>query len=716
MRRKFLSVLLSVLVQTAVCAQEDPLFRNSDASIEQRIRDLLSRATPAEKIALFGYNSPGIARLGIPPYNWWNEALHGVARAGEATVFPQAIALAATFNDSLMLRIAGAISTEARAKYNLASRQGRRTQYMGLTFWSPNINIFRDPRWGRGQETYGEDPYLTSRMGSSFVRGMQGSDPRYLKTSACAKHLAVHSGPEATRHTFNAVVDEKDLRETYLYAFHTLANAGVESIMCGYNRVNGEPCCTGKTLLHNIVRDEWKFKGHLVTDCWALEDIWLRHKVLDNAVVVAAEAVKVGINVDCSNLMQDNLQAALDQKLITMDDIDRALMPALRTQFKLGFYDDPESVPYHMLAEDDVHSQQHVALARQAAQQSMVLLKNNKGVLPLKAGAVNSILVTGANSASMDAMVANYHGVSADIVTFVEGITAAAGPAMGVQYDLGCNDSDTVRFGGLWASENSDVTIAVLGLTPVLEGEAGDAFLAAHGGDKKDLSIPAAHEAFLKALRQKHQKPIIAVLTSGSAIDIEALSPYADAIILAWYPGEQGGHALADILFGNVSPSGRLPLTFYKSLDDLPPYENYEMKGRTYRYFKGKTQYPFGYGLSYTTFSYAWKQLPLKKYAGKDTLSVTITIKNTGAFAADEVAQAYVIYPEQDRMPLKELKQFRRVSIEANGAQDITLKIPIADLRKWNTKKGKWELPQGEYTLFVGGHSEDVRIRTAFRL
>jgi beta-glucosidase len=709
-------VVLVLLCISPAFAQQDLPFRNANLSNDQRVKDLLARLTPEEKISLLGYNSPGVARLGIPAYNWWNEALHGVARAGEATIFPQAIALAATFNDSLHLQIADVIATEARAKYNLAVKLERRTQYMGLTFWSPNINIFRDPRWGRGQETYGEDPYLTSRMGSAFIKGLQGSDPRYLKTSACAKHLAVHSGPEANRHTFNAIVDEKDLRETYLYSFHALVNAGVESVMCAYNRVNGEPCCTGKTLLKTILQDEWKFKGHIVTDCWALEDIWLRHKVLNDAVITSAAALKAGINLDCSNLLQDNLPKALQQKLISVEDLDAALMPSLRTHFKLGFYDAPETLPYHSLGEESVHAKRHIDLARKAAQQSMVLLKNDNGILPLKASQYSSILVTGANAASMDAMVANYHGVSSDIVTFTEGITKAAGPATGVQYDLGCNDTDSVHFGGLWASENSDVTIAVLGLNPVLEGEEGDAFLAAHGGDKNDLNIPASHLAFLKALRSKHKKPIIAVVTAGSAINIAALEPYADAIILAWYPGEQGGHALADILFGKVSPSGRLPVTFYKSLNDLPAYDNYQMQGRTYRYFKGATQFPFGFGLSYTTFTYAWKQKPLKKYTVKDTLSVVITIKNTGAMSSDEVAQAYIDYPEGERMPLKELKQFKRVSIPAHGQREVTLRIPVADLQKWNTQKGKWELYKGEYTLYIGGHSGDEQLKGVFRL
>ncbi len=714
----FINTLLFIfLISLTVSAQPNTKpYQDARLPTDERINNLLKQLTLEEKIQLLGFNSKGVPRLGIPVYNWWNEALHGVARAGEATVFPQAIALAATFNDDLQHSIADVISTEARAKYNLAVKLDRRIQYMGLTFWSPNINIFRDPRWGRGQETYGEDPYLTARMGKAFVRGLQGNDPHYLKTSACAKHFAAHSGPEANRHTFNAIVDEKDLRETYLYAFHELVNIGVESVMCGYNRLNDEPCCTGNTLLRTILRDEWKFKGHVVTDCWALEDIWLRHKVMPDAVHVAAAAIKAGVNLDCSNMLQDDLLKAINQKLITEKDIDNALIPSMRTQFKLGFYDDQKLVPYTSLGKENIHSQNNIEQARKAAQQSMVLLKNDKGILPLKPELYGSILVAGANAASLDALLGNYHGVSSDVVTFVEGITKAAGPATVVQYDLGCNDVDSVHFGGLWASENSDVTIAVVGLTPVLEGEEGDAFLAANGGDKVDLNIPASHIAYLKALRKKHKKPIIAVITAGSAVNIAAIEPYADAIVLAWYPGEQGGNALADILFGKVSPSGRLPVTFYKSFNDLPAYDDYATKGRTYRYFNGSVQYPFGFGLSYTQFAYTWKQKPLQSYKTKDAISFTIAVKNTGDADGDEVVQAYIRYPSGDRVPLKEMKQFKRVHVAKGEQQEVTLHIPISDLQKWNLKKSAWEIVPGKYTVFAGGNSQDEKITYSFTI
>ena len=492
-------------------AQEKQLFRDHHQTVDKRVKDLLSRLTLEEKISLLGYTSKAVPRLGIPAYNWWNEALHGVARAGKATVFPQAIGAAASFNDALLHEEANAISTEARAKYNLAVAQGRRTQYLGLTFWSPNINIFRDPRWGRGQETYGEDPFLTATMGSAFVKGLQGNDPRYLKASAGAKHFAVHSGPEEGRHTFNAIIDEKDLRETYLYAFKKLVDVGVESIMCAYNRVNDEPCCTGNTLLHNILHNEWKFTGHVVTDCWALEDVWLRHKVLPNSIVTAAAAIKAGVDLDCSFLLQDDVIKAIQQNLLTEAEVDSALAAILRTQMKLGFYDPATLNPFAKYGEDSISNNYHTALARKMAQQSMVLLKNDKNILPLNKNNYGAIMVVGPNAASLDALLGNYHGVSAKSVNFVEGITAAVNSGTRVEYDQGCDYADTIHFGGTWAAGNADITVALIGFTAVYEGEEGDAFLAEGGGDRKSISLPASHIAYIKALRNGNKKPIIAV-------------------------------------------------------------------------------------------------------------------------------------------------------------------------------------------------------------
>lgn len=710
-------ILLVSLITTIANAQTGTeKFRDPSLPVEVRVKDLVGRLTVEEKISLLGFNSKAVPRLGIPAYNWWNEALHGVARAGKATVFPQAIGMAATFNDQLLNEVANAISTEARAKYNMATAKDRRLQYMGLTFWSPNINIFRDPRWGRGQETYGEDPYLTARMGVAFVKGMQGNDPTYLKTAACAKHFAVHSGPEEGRHSFNAIVDEKDLRETYLYAFKKLVDAGVESVMCAYNRVNNEPCCTSETLLKRILRNEWKFKGHVVTDCWALDDIWKFHKVMNDRVEVAAAAIKAGINLDCSDLLQADLMKAYERKLVTAAEIDSSLAGILRTQVRLGFYDDTKKNPFSLLGEKDVNSKEHIELARKAAQQSMVLLKNDNNLLPISTEKYGSIMVLGPNAGAMDPMVANYHGMTGNIVTFAEGITEAAGPGVAVQYDQGSDYTDTTRFGGLWAAGNSDITIAVIGLTPVLEGEEGDAFLAAKGGDKPDLDIPAPHMKLLKELRQKG-KPVVVVVTAGSAIDIAKIEPYADAIIMAWYPGEQGGNALADLVFGKVSPSGRLPVTFYKSFNDLPAYEDYGLKGRTYRYFDGAVQYPFGYGLSYTNFNYENILHQSNIRSLKDSITISVNVSNAGNFTeADEVVQLYVQYPGYNRMPLVELKQFQRITVPKGQVKKVDFKLPVIELQKWDEKKQQWKLFPGEYKIFLGSNSRDIKQQVSLRL
>jgi len=713
LRLLFILLLFTIPVNKILAQQDITPFKNASNPIEIRVADLLRQLTLEEKISLLGYQSKAVPRLGIPAYNWWNEALHGVARAGNATIFPQAIGIAATFNDELWHECADAISTEARAKYNLAAKQGNHMQYMGLTFWSPNINIFRDPRWGRGQETYGEDPYLTATMGAAFVKGIQGNDANHLKASACAKHFAVHSGPESERHGFNAIVDEKDLRETYLYAFKKLVDAGVESVMCAYNRVNSEPCCTGNILLQAILHSEWKFKGHVVTDCYALQDIYTRHKTLPNSVQVAAAAIKAGVNLDCSNLLQDDVLKAIEQKLLTEKEVDSSLAHTLRTELKLGFFDDSISSRYAHYGDDSISNIYHRSLARKIAQQSMVLLKNDKNILPLPENKYPAIMIVGPNAASLDALIGSYHGVNNDAVNFVEGITRAAGAGTRIEYDMGCDYKDTTRFGGIWAAGNAAITIAVIGLTPVYEGEEGDAFLAEGGADRKNLSLPAAHIAYLKALRKGTKTPIIAVINAGSAVDVSSIAEYADAVILAWYPGEEGGNALADILFGKVSPSGHLPVTFYNSFSDLPAYADYSMKGRTYRYFTGKVQYPFGFGMSYTSFDYTWIKQPVVQ---KDSISFSAKIKNTGSYNGDEVVQVYVSYPEQPGMPVKELKAFRRVSLNTSGETAIEFSIPLSELQKWDPKTHRWKINKGGYKIVVGSNAADERLAATIRL
>jgi beta-glucosidase len=712
MYRTFL--IISLIIFTAADANSQQLrqpFRNAGLPIDQRVNDLLNALTLEEKISLLGYKSKAVPRLGIPAYNWWNEALHGVARAGNATIFPQAIGMAASFDDSLLHEVATAISTEARAKYQMGKQKGQHLQYMGLTFWSPNINIFRDPRWGRGQETYGEDPFLTASMGSSFVQGLQGNDPLHLKASACAKHFAVHSGPEADRHSFNAIVSEKDLRETYLYAFKKLVDANVESVMCAYNRVNSEPCCTGQTLLQNILRKEWAFKGHVVTDCYALQDIYTSHKSIPNAVEVAAAAIKAGVNLDCSNLLQDDVMKAVSQKLLSEKEVNQALAKILTTEMKLGFFD--ETSPYEKYGADSIANEYHRSLTKKMATESMVLLKNDKNILPLDKEKYPAVMLVGPNAASLDALLGNYHGVSDQAVNFVEGITKAMGPAARIEYDMGCDYQDTTRFGGIWAATNADITIAFLGLTPVYEGEEGDAFLANGGADRKNFELPAAHIAYLKALRKGTKTPLILVVNSGSALNIASIAPFADAIILAWYPGQEGGIAMADILFGKTSPSGHLPISFYNSFDDLPPYTDYSMKGRTYRYFKRKLQYPFGFGLSYTDFNYEWIRQPSVK---KDSVYFSAKIKNIGKYNGDEVAQVYIHYPDLKELPGKELKSFKRIHLNINEDRTIDFALPLSELKKWDSEKHMWKMNPGKYAIVIGSHSEDERLSATIQL
>ncbi|MFI5152446.1 MAG: glycoside hydrolase family 3 C-terminal domain-containing protein, partial [Chitinophagales bacterium] len=572
--------------------------------------------------------------------------------------------------------------------------------------------LFRDPRWGRGQETYGEDPFLTASMGVSFVLGLQGNDPHYLKTAAGAKHFAVHSGPEAERHGFNAVVDERDLRETYLYAFNKLVGAGVETVMCAYNRINGEPCCTGQGLLRNILRNQWHFSGQIVTDCGALNDIMDKTFHKPSPEELAAEAIKAGVNLECGSILQKDLSRAIEQKLISAVEIDSALAPTLRTRFKLGLFDMPEIQPYRSFGADSVHNPSHIDLARRVARESMVLLKNN-GILPLQKNKYGSIMVVGSNASSLDALVGSYHGINGDLVSFAEGIAKASGPAIAVQYDQGYDNLDTSHFGGIWAASMSDLTIAVIGLTPVLEGEEGDAFLSASGGDKS-MKLPEAQIIYLKKLKKATKKPIIVVIAGGSCFDLSPIEPLADAILFAWYPGEQGGNALADILFGKNSPSGHLPISFYRSLDQLPAYKEYAMKGRTYRYFSGPLQYPFGFGLTYTRFKYSWNLMTKQNFSETDTIQFSVNVQNTGDYDAQDLVQAYIQYPPEPGMPIRELRAYKKVWIEKGSSALANLHIPVSELRKWDSSAHDWKIYPGEYHLIIGESARDQSLEKTF--
>lgn len=703
MIKKNIAIWLCLLILRSAQAQAPQVFNDPEQPVAVRVQDLISRLTLSEKAHFMMDKSPAIPRLGIPEYNWWNESLHGVGRSGVATIFPQAIGLGATFDENLVRRIASAISDEARAIYNVASQKGYRRRYNGLTFWTPNINIFRDPRWGRGQETYGEDPYLTARLGVAFVRGLQGDDDVYLKTAACAKHFAVHSGPERLRHTFNAEVSLKDLHETFLPAFKALVDADVEAVMCAYNRTNGQPCCASNLLLDKILRGDWAFEGHVVSDCWAIVDFYEGHKTVATQAEAAALAVKHGVNLNCGD-EYPALIDAVDQGLIAEAEIDHALATLLKTRFRLGLFDPPGKVPFHTLSAADINSQPHRQLAYEAAVKSMVLLKNN-GVLPLR-NDLSNYFVTGPNAASIDAMLGNYYGVNPEVVTVLEGIAHAVEPGSQVLYRPGAlldrDNSNPID----WTTPNaatSDATFAVLGITGLIEGEEGESIASAHFGDRLDYNLPANQINFLRKLKAGHDRPVIAIITGGSPMNLAEVQNIADAVLLVWYPGEEGGHAVANILFGKEVPSGRLPITFPASLDQLPPYEDYTMQGRTYRYMKAEPLYPFGYGLSYTTFAYTDITLSADRIKRNDPTEVTVKITNTGQHPAEEVVQLYITDHEGSTYtPRYSLKGIKRIRLLPGEATHVSFTI-LPEMLMLVNDEGKSVLEKGTFTISIGG-------------
>jgi beta-glucosidase len=685
-------------------------FQDPENSIDIRADDLINRLTLEEKASLMVYNSPAIERLGVPEYNWWNECLHGVGRAGKAKVFPQSIGMAATFDDELIKQVATAISDEARAKHHAALKKGNRAQYTGLTFWTPNINIFRDPRWGRGQETYGEDPYLTSRMGTAFVRGLQGDDPKYLKASACAKHYVVHSGPEELRHYFNALPDETDFRETYLPAFKALVDAGVESVMCAYNRLYDEPCCGSKYLLNEILKEEWGFQGHIVTDCGALDDIWTRHKVVDEKAEAAAMAANAGVNLNCGDVYR-YLPMAIEKGLVEEATIDANLKQLLRTRFKLGLFDPQEQVPWSNLSPEIVNNEQHRELAYRTASKSIVMLKNN-GVLPLDMNEPKSLLVAGPTAADMTALMANYNGFSGNMVTILEGISNRVDAGTTVDYSQGFLFNNDSLFHGYWRAGMADIIVACIGLNTLLEGEEGDAMFNPHGGDRLRIELPSNQIAYLREMRNRYpNKPIIVIVTGGGAVAMPEINELADAILFAWYPGEQGGNAIADVLFGNVNPSGKLPVTFYESTDDLPAFEDYNMKGRTYRYFDGKPLYPFGYGLGFSEFDYDNLIIHKTLYGENETISLSFNLSNAGDRDGEEVVQIYVREVDaKEGRPTKSLIDFKRVPLAGGISQEVKFQLPVSRFARWNPDERVYRTNAGKYLIQVGASSEDIRM------
>lgn len=702
------TLLISTLCILGVQAQEDFIWQDPSRDREERIEALLKAMTLEEKVSQMKDVSEGIPRLGIPTYNWWNECLHGVARNGKATVFPQAIGMGATFDTELIKNVANAIGKEARAKFNIAQKMENRSRYAGLTFWSPNVNIFRDPRWGRGQETYGEDPFLSGKMGTNFVKGLQGDDEKYLQAAACAKHYAVHSGPEEDRHVFDAVPTQKDLYETYLPAFEMLVREGnVEAVMGAYNRVFGEPACGSDLLLQKILRDDWGFEGHVVSDCGAIQDFYAHHKVSANAVEAAALAAKSGVDLNCGNVYGKNLITAIQKGLITEEVVDQRLRKLLATKFKLGLFDPVEMNPYNKVGEEVVESKEHRQLAREAATKSIVLLKNKNNVLPLKKD-IRNLYVVGPNASSGEVLLGNYYGLSSNMTTILEGVVGHVSTGTTINYKQGIL-LDRANVNPIdWSTGEAgaaDACIAVMGISGLLEGEEGEAIASKTKGDRLDIRLPQNQIDYLKKIRAKGNNPLIVVITGGSPMNLSEVAEIADAVVLAWYPGQEGGDAVADVLFGDVSPSGKLPLTFVKSLEQLPSYDDYSMEGRTYRYMTKEPLYPFGYGLSYTTFEYSPLKLDKKKVKSADEFTVTLTVKNTGEKEAEEVVQLYLSDYNVDFLaPNYSLKGFQRIKLKAGESKEVTFVVP-SELRKVYNDKGEAVYPRGELKVTVGNAS-----------
>ena len=691
-------------------------FQDPALPVDQRVKDLLGRLTLAEKVSQMVYTSPAIPRLGIPEYNWWNEALHGVGRAGIATVFPQAIGLAATFDAPLLHAAAGAIADEARAKHHEFARQGYRRQYHGLTFWSPNINIFRDPRWGRGQETYGEDPYLTGRMGVAFVKGLQGDDPAHPKLAATPKHFAVHSGPEALRHHFDARVSARDLRETYLPAFRDcVVEGGAMSVMGAYNRTNGEPCCGSDMLLGKVLREEWGFRGYVVSDCGAIADFHAHHTVTSTPAQSAAMAVRKGCDLECGSVYPA-LTEAVKEGLLTEADIDKALGRLLAARIRLGMFDPAERSPWSGIPYEKVDCAEHRTLALDAARASIVLLKNEKGTLPLRKD-IGCIAVIGPNADDREVLVGNYAGLPSRSTTVLDGIRAAVGPRTRVLYAQG---SEIERTSAVWwdtgaddgfgealaAVDAAEAVVLVLGLSNKLEGEEGGATRSEWNGDRLTIALPGIQRRLFSAVAAKG-KPLVLVILSGSPVAIPEEHEKAQAVLLGWYPGQEGGTAIADVLFGAFNPSGRLPVTFVKSTDQLPPFTDYEMKGRTYRYMTEEPLYPFGYGLSYTSFRYEGLSLSSASAAAGTEVTVTVKVTNEGPRDGHEVTQLYVAAPA-GMGPLRQLVGFARTWVPARATKTVTFALGPRELSTV-AEDGARAVRPGRYRLSVGGRQPDSR-------
>lgn len=684
-------------------------YLDENLSFEKRAACLVSEMTVEECASQMLFQSPEIKRLGIKAYNWWNEALHGVARCGMATVFPQAIGMAATFDDELIYNVADTISTEGRAKYNMYQEYEDYGIYKGITFWSPNVNIFRDPRWGRGQETYGEDPYLTSKLGVAFVNGLQGDDKKHMKTAACAKHFAVHSGPEKLRHEFNAVANKKDMAETYLPAFKALVDCGVEGFMGAYNRTNGEPCCGSKTLMIDLLRNEWGFDGYYTSDCWAVADFYLHHKIVDTCEEAITLAVNNGCDLNCGNAYE-HLMKAYETGLISEEKIKQSATRLMLTRMKLGMFD--KQTNFDNLSFEHVDSDKNRLLNEETARKSLVLLKNN-GILPLNKDTSKKILVVGPNANSIVALEGNYHGTANQYHTVLESVRSKFTESK-VLYSKGSHlhehkledpGYDGDRLAEVKAmTDYADVVILVVGLDETIEGE--ELMQEGFEGDKKSLYLPKCQMALIKTICERNT-PVVLVNLSGSSIDFGYGTENADAIVQAWYPGAMGGKAIADLIAGEYSPSGRLPVTFYKEENKLPDFLDYSMENRTYKYFTGVPLYPFGYGLSYTSFEYSYLEFKAKEIHHDEDIHCSIKVKNTGIMDSDEVVQVYITDDNASvDVPIRKLIFFKRINLLVGQEKTIDISIDSTHLQIV-LENGDKVYEQSSFTLYVGGSQPD---------
>ena len=646
----------------------------------KKATELVEQMTIEEMASQLKFDAPAIDRLGIPAYNWWNEGLHGVARCGTATMFPQAIGLGATFDDELLHEIGDVIATETRAKYNEAIKYEDRDIYKGLTLWSPNVNLFRDPRWGRGHETYGEDPHLIGKLGVNFIKGLQG-DGEYLKTAACAKHFAVHSGPEALRHHFNAETSLKEMWETYLPAFEeSVVDGEVEAVMGAYNRTNGEPCCAHSYLMDEVLRGKWGFKGHYVSDCWAIRDFHENHQITDKPEESAALALEKGCDLNCGCTF-DKIMSAYEQGLIPEEYIKRSAIRLFTTRFMLGMFDKTEydNIPYEV-----VECKKHLDLASKAAKESVVMLKND-GILPLNKDKIKTIGVIGPNANSREALIGNYHGTSSRYITVLEGIQDYVGDDVRVLYSSGCHlfkdREEPLAVADDRLSEvktvcnHSDLVVLCLGLDESLEGEEGDTGNAYASGDKRDLLLPLSQMKLLETVIET-KVPFVVLMMAGSAMDLNLADKHANAVLQTWYAGARGGKDIADILFGEVSPSGKLPITIYTDLDDMPDFTDYTMNGRTYRFLNKAPLYPFGYGLNYanTQITEAICEDTYKN-ACENGVKITVTAVNNGKMKTDDVIQVYLHVNSENEVKHPKLAAFKRISLDKGETKQIELNI-----------------------------------------